>query len=95
MHASIIEHSVHVGNSSFIFQLKVDFLQLLKEQSDLDRHSRWSETKKKIDSDSRYKAVDSSTRREDWFRDYVKTLDDVSLNCSSLTNRSYVYQKLQ
>jgi len=42
----------------------------------LDRHSRWGETKKKIDSDPRYKAVDSSSRREDWFRDFVKTLDD-------------------
>ena len=57
-------------------QLKSDFLQLLKEQSYLERHSRWSESKKKIDSDPRYKAVDSSSRREDWFRDYVKTLDD-------------------
>lgn len=59
-------------------KLKTDFILLLKEQSDLDRHSRWSETKKKIDSDPRYKAVDSSSRREDWFRDYVKNLDDDS-----------------
>ena len=56
--------------------MKSDFLQLLKEQSYLERHSRWSESKKKIDSDPRYKAVDSSSRLEDWFRDYVKTLDD-------------------
>lgn len=59
-------------------QLKSDYIQLLKETSDLDRHSRWSETKKRIDSDSRYKAIESSSRREDWFRDYIRNLDDVS-----------------
>jgi transcription elongation regulator 1 len=52
---------------------------MLKELSDLDRHSRWGETKRRIDSDPRYKAIESSSRREDWFRDYIKTLDDVSL----------------
>lgn len=60
----------------FVFQLKADFIQLLKETSDIDRHSRWSETKRKIDSDPRYKAVDSSSRREDWFKDYVRKLED-------------------
>ena len=51
---------------------------MLKEFSGLDRHSRWSETKKKLESDARYKAIESSSRREDWFRDYTKRLDDVS-----------------
>jgi len=50
----------------------------LKETPDIDRHSRWSETKKRIDSDPRYKAVDSSSRREDWFRDYIKNINDDS-----------------
>jgi len=58
--------------------LKADFILLLKETSEIDRHSRWSDIKRKIDSDPRYKAVDSSSRREDWFKDYVKNLDDVS-----------------
>ncbi|XP_067657663.1 transcription elongation regulator 1-like [Haliotis asinina] len=56
-------------------KLKADFISLLKETSGLDRHSRWSEVKKKINSDSRYEAVDSSSRREDWFKDYVRNLD--------------------
>lgn len=51
---------------------------MLRDFPGLDRHSRWSETKKKLESDSRYKAVESSSRREDWFRDYTKKLDDVS-----------------
>lgn len=59
------------------FQIKTNFLQLLKDTSEIDRQSKWSDVKKKIDSDSRYKAVDSSSRREDWFRDYVKTLEKV------------------
>ena len=58
--------------------MKKDFLELLKETSGLDRHSRWSDTKKRLDSDARYKAVDSSSRREDYFRDYVKSLKDSS-----------------
>lgn len=58
--------------------MKAEFLALLREQSSVSRGSRWSEVKKKIDSDPRYKAVESSSRREDWFRDYVRRLDDVS-----------------
>jgi transcription elongation regulator 1 len=57
--------------------MKGDFMQLLKETTEIDRSSRWSEIKKKIDSDSRYKAVDSSSRREDWFKDYIRTLEKV------------------
>ena len=59
--------------------MKADFLELLKETSDLDRHSRWSDVKKKLDSDPRYKAVDSSTRREDLFKDYIRTIEKVIL----------------
>lgn len=57
-------------------QVKRDFISLLREQSDIDRHSRWSEAKKKIDSDPRYKVVESSTTREDWFREYQKVLKE-------------------
>ena len=53
-------------------------MELLKETTDLDRHSRWSDVKKKVDSDPRYKAVDSSTRREDWFKDYIRTVEKVN-----------------
>ncbi|GAB1600307.1 transcription elongation regulator 1-like isoform X2 [Argonauta hians] len=59
-------------------RLKAEFMQLLKETSIIERNSRWSEIKKKIDSDIRYKAVESSSRREDWFRDYVKNMEEES-----------------
>lgn len=49
---------------------------MLREQPDIDRHSRWQDVKKKIDSDARYKCVDSSTLREDWFREYLKVLKE-------------------
>lgn len=48
----------------------------MREQSDIDRHSRWQDVKKKIDSDPRYKCVDSSTLREDWFREHLKVLKE-------------------
>lgn len=51
-------------------------MALLKDTSGISRDSHWSEVKKRIDSESRYKAVESSSRREDWFRDYVKHLKD-------------------
>ena len=56
-------------------KLKKDFISLLKEHKNLHRHSSWTENKKILERDSRYKAVDSSSKREDWFRDYIKNLD--------------------
>ncbi|KAK8726209.1 hypothetical protein OTU49_010422 [Cherax quadricarinatus] len=43
---------------------------MLKE-ADIDRHSRWSDVKRKVDNDPRYKIVESGVQREDWFRDYM------------------------
>ncbi|XP_065216790.1 transcription elongation regulator 1 [Planococcus citri] len=57
-------------------QIRREFLDLLREHSEIDRHSRWSDVKKKLDHDSRYKMVDSSTLREDYFRDYIRILKD-------------------
>lgn len=49
---------------------------MLREHSEIDRHSRWPDVKKKIDTDSRYRAVDSSIIREDYFHDFCKILKD-------------------
>lgn len=59
-----------------VLQAKKDFFTLLREHPDIDRHARWSDVKKKLDTDSRYKAVESSNQREDWFREYCKILKD-------------------
>lgn len=58
------------------FQVKRDFIALLREHADIDRHSRWGDVKKRLDTDPRYKAVESSSAREDWFREYVKALKE-------------------
>merc|ERR1711976_1117913 len=55
---------------------KKDFKELLKETSDIDRHSHWSDIKKVIENDQRYTAVESSSQRQDWFDDYVQELKD-------------------
>jgi transcription elongation regulator 1 len=49
---------------------------MLREHSDIDRHSRWMDIKKKLDGDARYKAVGDSILREDYFYDYLKVLKE-------------------
>ncbi|EEC01225.1 transcription elongation regulator, putative, partial [Ixodes scapularis] len=53
---------------------KKDFLELLKEQKQLDKHARWSDIKKTLGEDPRYRAVDSSSQREEWFKEYTAKL---------------------
>ena len=61
-----------------LVQVKSNFFKLLRETPGFDRHTRWSDFKKRINSDPRYEAVESSSRREDWFKEYAKNLCDVS-----------------
>lgn len=49
---------------------------MLREHKDIDRHSHWSDCKKKLETDWRYRVVESASTREDWFRDYVRLLKD-------------------
>lgn len=50
----------------------------MKEQNYLDRHSSWTETKEKIRDDPRYKALESSSTREDIFKTYISRLEPSS-----------------
>eukprot|EP00731_Ephydatia_muelleri_P020676 Em0013g403a len=59
-------------------KLKNDFVELLREQKTLSVRSQWKKVKGAIADDSRYKAVESSSLREDYFKEYVKTLTDTS-----------------
>lgn len=43
---------------------------MLKE-TEFDRHARWSDVKRKLEADNRYKAVDNGIQREDWFREHM------------------------
>lgn len=44
----------------------------------MERNSSWTETKEKIRDDSRYKALDSSTLREETFKNYISHLELIS-----------------
>jgi len=57
-------------------QTKKDFKTLLKETEGVDRHAYWGDVKKNIQEDPRYKAVESSTQKEDWFMDYIHELKE-------------------
>ena len=59
-------------------KMKKNFVSMLKELKSLHRHSSWSETKKLLENDPRFKAIESSSRREDYFRDHCKQLDEKS-----------------
>ncbi|XP_054708785.1 transcription elongation regulator 1-like [Uloborus diversus] len=53
---------------------KKDFVDLLKEQKTVDKYSRWGDVKKLIMDDARYKAVESSSLREEWFKEFFSKL---------------------
>merc|ERR1711997_538861 len=58
-------------------QIRKDFFGLLKERNDVvDRHAHWSDVKKALESDARYKAVDSSSQKEDWFLDHMHDIKE-------------------
>ena len=58
-------------------QMKQDFLSLLRENSDaITEESQWRKVKGLLDRDPRYKAVSSSSKREEIFTEYVKSLQD-------------------
>ncbi|XP_068153812.1 transcription elongation regulator 1 isoform X1 [Drosophila tropicalis] len=56
-------------------QIRKDFLDMLRERHDIERHTRWYDIKKKFESDSRYRAVDS-LYREEYFEDYLHIMKD-------------------
>lgn len=66
---------------------------MLREHSDIDRHSHWSDVKRKIDSDARYKAVDSHGMREDWFREYCRILKEEKRRRKDEKERSKTKEK--
>ena len=76
----------------FTFQLKKDFFALLKELK-VSRNSSWSEIKRSGDHDQRYKAVESSSRREDWFREYQSKHLDETTSSSTEVQRNFFFQK--
>ncbi|PRD27664.1 UNVERIFIED_CONTAM: Transcription elongation regulator 1 [Trichonephila clavipes] len=50
---------------------KKGFIEMLKEHRGLDKLTRWTDVKKAFADDPRYKAVESSSLRDEWFKEYV------------------------
>ncbi|XP_022663204.1 transcription elongation regulator 1-like [Varroa destructor] len=55
-------------------------MDLLREQRKLDRYSSWTRTKEEIRDDPRYQAIESSSTKEDYFREYCSKLSKSSSN---------------
>ncbi|CAG8517519.1 13625_t:CDS:10 [Acaulospora colombiana] len=53
-----------------------DFMKLLRETREIQSDSSWRKVKRLIDDDPRYEAVQSSSQREELFREYCKKLED-------------------
>lgn len=59
-------------NPSCVFlKVKQDFFDLLSDHH-VDIQQRWSKVKDKLETDQRYKAVESSAAREELYRQYVE-----------------------
>lgn len=53
---------------------------MLKEQTDLNERSQWKKVKSLFQKDPRYKVIESSSKREEVFNEYVKSLNRVCYN---------------
>ena len=58
----------------FIPKEKNDFLSMLKEEEKLNEKSQWKKVKGWFQKDPRYRAIDSSSQREELFNKYIKSL---------------------
>ncbi|XP_073830880.1 uncharacterized protein [Musca autumnalis] len=58
-------------------QIRKDFIEMLRERGDsIDRHCRWHDIKKKFEMDSRYRAVENSMYREEYFHDFLRIMKE-------------------
>ena len=52
-------------------------MELLTEQK-LDSKSQWRKIRSKVEKDPRYKAVESSVQKEEWFKEHLEQLYKVT-----------------
>ncbi|XP_013099429.1 transcription elongation regulator 1 [Stomoxys calcitrans] len=58
-------------------QIHKEFIDMLRERADsIDRHCRWHDIKKKFEMDPRYRAVENSMYREDYFHDFLRIMKE-------------------
>lgn len=56
---------------SVLSQVKQDFFDLLSDQH-IEGSQRWSKVKERLETDPRYKAVESSALREELFKQFIE-----------------------
>lgn len=49
---------------------------MLRERNDINRHTRFNDVRKRLESDNRYKAIIDHMQREKLFEDYIKELKE-------------------
>uniref|UniRef100_A0A1B0CG15 Putative transcription elongation regulator 1 isoform x1 rhagoletis zephyria n=1 Tax=Lutzomyia longipalpis TaxID=7200 RepID=A0A1B0CG15_LUTLO len=57
-------------------QVRKEFIEMLKDNPEIDRHCRWVDVKKRIETDARYRAVESGVLREDYFHEYCRIMKE-------------------
>lgn len=64
---------------SILIKIKTDFLEMLSEDHSLSESSQWRKVKGGLERDPRYRAVSGgSSQREEWFKEYVRSLATTS-----------------
>jgi len=53
-----------------------DYFKLMEEKR-VHKYSRWQRAREKLEGDSRYAAVSSSTQREQWWEEYIASRQKV------------------
>lgn len=61
-----------------MLQIKNDFVALLVEQK-LDSKAQWRKVRSKIEKDPRYKTVENTMQREEWFQEHIEHLYKVTM----------------
>ncbi|KAI2657052.1 Transcription elongation regulator 1 [Labeo rohita] len=74
-------------------KVKQDFFELLSDYH-VDGQQRWSKVKEKMETDPRYKAVETSAAREELFKNYVERLAKARIE-ASLRERERMVQRFR
>ena len=61
----------------WLVQVKNDFFEMLSGERSLTPQTQWKKVKGLFHHDSRYRAVETSAQREDWFNEFAKSLGRV------------------
>ena len=77
----------------WLLQIHNDFEELLAELK-LDSKSQWRKVRSKIEKDPRYKAVESASQKEEWFKEHVEQLYKVIYKLQESLIMSYIYMYL-